>query len=73
MKIIAYFRGMKNIIIGIALFIFLPSIILGGIYLMALLLSLFDGILGGLLVAFIPILFIMTIVFVMNLFIDKKE
>lgn len=64
---------MKNIIIGIALFIFLPSIILGGIYLMALLLSLFDGILGGLLVAFIPILFIMTIVFVMNLFIDKKE
>lgn len=73
MKIITYFRGMKNIIIGIALFIFLPSIILGGIYLMALLLSLFDGILGGLLVAFIPILFIMTIVFVMNLFIDKKE
>jgi hypothetical protein len=64
---------MKNIIIGIALFIFLPSIILGGIYLMALLLSLFDGVLGGLLVAFIPILFIMTIVFVMNLFIDKKE
>lgn len=64
---------MKNIIIGIALFIFLPSIILGGIYLMALLLSLFDGILGGLLVAFIPIFFIMTIVFVMNLFIDKKE
>ena len=60
---------MKNIIIGIALFIFLPSIILGGIYLMALLLSLFDGVL----VAFIPILFIMTIVFVMNLFIDKKE
>jgi|GEM_PF-1160714 len=54
---------MKNIIIGIALFIFLPSIILGGIYLMALLLSLFDGVLGGLLVAFIPILFIMTIVF----------
>lgn len=40
---------------------------------MALLLSLFDGVLGGLLVAFIPILFIMTIVFVMNLFIDKKE
>ena len=64
---------MKNIIIGIALFIFLPSIILGGIYLMALLLSLFDGVLGGLLVAFIPILFIMTIIFVMNLFIDKKE
>ena len=64
---------MKNIIIGIALFIFLPSIILGGIYLMALLLSLFDGVLGGLLVAFIPILFIMTIVFVMNLFIYKKE
>ena len=64
---------MKNIVIGIALFIFLPSIILGGIYLMALLLSLFDGVLGGLLVAFIPILFIMTIVFVMNLFIDKKE
>ena len=64
---------MKNIIIGIALFIFLPSIIFGGIYLMALLLSLFDGVLGGLLVAFIPILFIMTIVFVMNLFIDKKE
>ena len=64
---------MKNIIIGIALFIFLPSIILGGIYLMALLLSLFDCVLGGLLVAFIPILFIMTIVFVMNLFIDKKE
>ena len=64
---------MKNIIIGFALFIFLPSIILGGIYLMALLLSLFDGVLGGLLVAFIPILFIMTIVFVMNLFIDKKE
>ena len=64
---------MKNIIIGIALFIFLPSIILGGIYLMALLLSLFDGVLGGLLVAFIPILFIMMIVFVMKLFIDKKE
>ena len=64
---------MKNILIGSALFIFLPSIILGGIYLMALLLSLFDGVLGGLLVAFIPILFIMTIVFVMNLFIDKKE
>ena len=64
---------MTNIIIGIALFIVLPSIILGGIYLMALLLSLFDGVLGGLLVAFIPILFIMTIVFVMNLFIDKKE
>ena len=64
---------MKNIIIGIALFIFLPSIILGGIYLISLLLSLFDGILGGLLVALIPILFIMTIVFVMNLFIDKKE
>ena len=64
---------MKNIIIGIALFIFLPSIVLGGIYLIALLLCLFDGILGGLLVAFIPILFIMTIVFVMNLFIDKKE
>ena len=64
---------MKNIIIGIALFIFLPSIVLGGIYLIALLLSLFDGVLGGLLVAFIPILFIMTIVFVMNLFIDKKE
>ena len=40
---------------------------------MALLLSLFDGVLGGLLVAFIPIFFIMTIVFVMNLFIDKKE
>lgn len=73
MKINAYFRGMKNIIIGIALFIFLPSIILGGIYLISLLLSLFDGVLGGLLVAFIPILFIMTIVFVMNLFIDKKE
>ena len=64
---------MKNIIIGIALFIFLPSIILGGIYLISLLLSLFDGVLGGLLVAFIPILFIMMIVFVMNLFIDKKE
>ena len=64
---------MKNIIIGIALFIFLPSIVLGGIYLMALLLSLFDGVLGWLLVAFIPILFIMIIVFVMNLFIDKKE
>ena len=64
---------MKNIIIGIAGYLFLPSIILGGIYLMALLLSLFDGVLGGLLVAFIPILFIMTIVFVMNLFIDKKE
>jgi len=64
---------MKNMIIGIALFIFLPSIILGGIYLMALLLSLFDGVLGGLLVAFIPILFIMIILFVMNLFIEKKE